>query len=84
MKLPVVYKTAEEALSVIQSGHQVFVQGSAQTPLYLLKELAKMTPHFRDVELTFITVQGDAGNSLYGKVSLLLKLFNYKKEEVEI
>ena len=59
MKLPVVYKTAEEALSVIQSGHRVFVQGSAQTPLYLLKELAKMAPHLRDVELTFISVQGD-------------------------
>ena len=43
-----------------------------------------MAPHLRDVELTFIMLQGDAGNSLYGKVSLLLKLFNYKKEEVEI
>ncbi len=59
MKLPVVYKTAEEALSVIQSGHRVFVQGSAQTPLYLLRELAKMAPALRDVELTFISVQGD-------------------------
>lgn len=59
MKLPVVYKTAEEALSVIQSGYRVFVQGSAQTPLYLLRELAKMAPCLRDVELTFITVQGD-------------------------
>ena len=59
MKLPVVYKTAEEALSVVKSGHRVFVQGSAQTPLYLLRQLAKMAPGLRDVELTFITVQGD-------------------------
>jgi len=59
MKLPVVYKSAEEALSVVQSGQRVFVQGSAQTPLYLLRELAKRAPSLRDVELTFITVQGD-------------------------
>jgi acyl-CoA hydrolase len=59
MKLPVEYKSAEEALSVVKSGHRVFVQGSAQTPLYLLRQLAKMAPGLRDVELTFITVQGD-------------------------
>lgn len=59
MRLPVVYTTAEEALSVIKSGNRVFVQGSAQTPLYLLREMAKMAPGLRDVELTFITVQGD-------------------------
>ncbi len=59
MKLPVNYKTAEEALSVINSGDRVFIQGSAQTPLHLLRELAKMAPGLRDVELNFITVQGD-------------------------
>lgn len=59
MKLPVNYKTAGEALSSIQSGHRVFVQGSAQTPLYLLRELAAQASRLRDVELTFITVQGD-------------------------
>ena len=59
MKLPVVYKSAEEALSVIQSGHRVFVQGSAQTPLFLLRELGKRAHELRNVELTFITVQGD-------------------------
>ena len=59
MKLPFTYKTAEEALSVIQSGNRVFVQGSAQTPLYLLRELGKQAPRLQDVELTFITVQGD-------------------------
>ncbi len=59
MKLPVNYKSAEEALSVIESGHRVFVHGSAQTPLFLLRELAKRAPELRNVELTFITVQGD-------------------------
>lgn len=59
MKLPVVYKSAEEALSVVKSGQRLFIQGSAQTPLYLLRELAKRAPELRDVELTFITVQGD-------------------------
>ena len=51
--------TAEEALAVIKSGHRVFIQGSAQTPLFLLRELAKRAPDLRDVELTFITVHGD-------------------------
>ncbi|MGB3006482.1 MAG: acetyl-CoA hydrolase/transferase C-terminal domain-containing protein [Chitinophagaceae bacterium] len=55
----VVYKSAQEALSVIESGNRVFLQGSAQTPLYLMRELAKRAPELRDVELTFITVQGD-------------------------
>ncbi len=59
MKLPVDYKKAEDALSVIKSGNRVFVQGSAQTPLYLLRELGKLSAGLRDVELTFITVQGD-------------------------
>ncbi len=51
--------TAGEALAVIKSGQRVFIQGSAQTPLYLLRELAKRAPDLRDVELTFITVHGD-------------------------
>ena len=53
------YQTAEKALSVIQSGQRVFVQGSAQTPLYLLRELARQSARLNDVELVFITVQGD-------------------------
>lgn len=53
------YQTPEQALSVIQSGHRVFVQGSAQTPLYLLRELTKQSNRLKEVELTFITVMGD-------------------------
>jgi acyl-CoA hydrolase len=59
MKIPVQYLPAAEALSVIRSGHRVFVHGSAQTPLFLLRELAKLAPQLRDVEFTFITVQGN-------------------------
>lgn len=53
------YQTAAEALSIIQSGQRVFVQGSAQTPLFLLRELAKQANRLNNVELVFITVQGD-------------------------
>lgn len=53
------YVTAEEALSVVQSNQRVFVHGSACTPLYLMRELAKQAPRLQNVELVFITVQGD-------------------------
>ncbi len=59
MKLPVEYKAPADALSVIKPGNRVFVHGSAQTPLFLLRELAKRAPDLRDVELVFISVQGD-------------------------
>lgn len=59
MKMPFTYKSAEEALSVVESGHRVFVQGSAQTPLYLMRQLAAQSARLKDVELVFITVQGD-------------------------
>lgn len=59
MKIPFNYTSAAEALSIIQSGYRVFVQGSAQTPLYLLRELSKRAPELRNVELTFITVHGN-------------------------
>ncbi|HLO37418.1 MAG TPA: acetyl-CoA hydrolase/transferase C-terminal domain-containing protein, partial [Lacibacter sp.] len=53
------YQSVEQALAVIKSGQRVFVQGSAQTPLYLLRELAKQSHRLQQVELVFITVQGD-------------------------
>lgn len=59
MKIPVVYRSAEEALSIIQSGNRVFIQGSAQTPTCLLRELARQAPRLNDVELVFISVYGD-------------------------
>jgi len=59
MKLPVNYKTPEEALGIIQSGNRVFVQGSAQTPTCLLRGLEKHAYRLKDVELVFISVYGE-------------------------
>jgi len=59
MKVPISYKSVEEALAIIQSGNRVFVQGSAQTPTCLLKELARQAGRLNDVELVFISVYGD-------------------------
>lgn len=59
MKIPVVYHTAAEALSVVQPGHRVYIHGSSQTPVFLLKELANQAGRLRDVELVFISVYGD-------------------------
>src|SRR5262245_10015026 len=59
MNTPVKYKTAEEALSIIESGNRIFVHGSAQTPNSLLKASATHTNRLRDVELVFITVNVD-------------------------
>lgn len=59
MKIPIVYKTAEEALNIIQSGNRVFVQGSSQTPTCLLKALTKHAYRLSEVELVFVTVFGE-------------------------
>ena len=59
MKISGVYKTADEAVSIIESGNRVYVHGSAQTPTCLLKALAKRADRLKDVELVFITVYGD-------------------------
>jgi len=59
MKLNIKYVSACEALSVIRSGHRVFVHGSAMTPVYLLNELAKESGRLRDVEMVSITIHGD-------------------------
>ena len=59
MKTPIVYKSAEEALSIIQPGNRVYVHGSAQTPTYLLRALKNHAYRLKDVELVSITVYGD-------------------------
>ena len=59
MKVPIVYKTAEEAISIIQPGNRIYVHGSAQTPVCLLKELARQAKRLKNVELVFISVYGD-------------------------
>ena len=59
MKIPIRYKTASEALSVVQSNQRVFVHGSAQTPTLLLKALAEEADRLRNVEVVSISVYGD-------------------------
>jgi acyl-CoA hydrolase len=52
------YKKAEEAIQLIQSGHRVFVHGSAATPQTLLKALAAHSGHLRNVEILAISTHG--------------------------
>jgi len=55
------YVSADEAVSHIQSGQRVFVQGSAATPLHLLHALARRAPELHKVEIVSITTLGDMG-----------------------
>lgn len=55
---PYQYTTAAEVLSLVQSGHRIFVQGSACTPLYLLRELALQKDRLHNTEIIAITLQG--------------------------
>ena len=56
---PYNYTTAAEALSIIQSGQRIFVQGSACTPLHLLRELALQKDRLRNTQIIAITLQGN-------------------------
>ncbi len=56
---PYKYVSAAEALSLIQSDQRVFIHGSACTPLYLLRELAKEKDRLKNVEIVSITLRGD-------------------------
>ncbi|WP_242928896.1 acetyl-CoA hydrolase/transferase family protein [Pontibacter vulgaris] len=53
------YKTAEEALAIVQSGDRVFLHGSAATPQYLIHKLAERAHELRDVELVSISTFGE-------------------------
>jgi acyl-CoA hydrolase len=59
MRPVIKYSTAQEALSVIKSGDRVFLHGSAQTPVYMISELAKEAGRLKNVELVSISVYGD-------------------------
>lgn len=59
MKIPVIYKSAEEALSIIQPGNRIYIHGSAQTPINLLKGLASHAHRLKNIEIVSITVYGD-------------------------
>jgi len=59
MKADIKYVSPAEALSVIKSGDRVFIQGSAQTPVYLVNELAREKNRLKNVEIVSISVYGD-------------------------
>ncbi len=52
--------TADEALSILQSGHRVFVQGAAATPQVLLAALARRAASLTGVETVHLHLEGDA------------------------
>ncbi len=54
-----IYTSAENALRQIQSGHRVFVHGSAATPSYLIEKLSERSAELKEVEIVSISVLGD-------------------------
>ncbi len=52
-------RTAAEAVDIIRSGQRIFVQGSAGTPLHLLRALENRADDLRDVEIVCISILGD-------------------------
>src|SRR4249920_67936 len=59
MKIPITYKTAEQALTIVKPDDRSNIHGSAQPPTFLLKALTKQAHRLKDVELVFISVYGD-------------------------
>ena len=52
-------QSAEETVKAINSGHRVFVHGSAATPLHLLRALFKRSHELKNVELISLSTLGD-------------------------
>jgi acyl-CoA hydrolase len=53
------YRTAAEAVQLIQSNQRVFLHGSAATPVHLIKALLARHAELQNVELVSITTLGD-------------------------
>ncbi len=53
-------KTAEDAVSVVQSGDRVYVHPGCATPEVLVKALVKRAPELRDVEMCHMLTFGGA------------------------
>ncbi len=51
--------TAEQAVQVIQSGHRVFIHGSASTPVPLVRAMQARHRELKNVELVSITNMGE-------------------------
>lgn len=59
MNNPLNYISVSEAISHIKSGDHLFIQGSAQTPNFMIDELARQAERLQDIEVYSITLQGD-------------------------
>ncbi|MBP6335206.1 MAG: acetyl-CoA hydrolase/transferase family protein [Bacteroidia bacterium] len=53
------FRTADDAVKIVQSGDRIFIQGSAATPNVLLKSLFKRKNELKRVELVSISTIGD-------------------------
>ncbi len=51
--------TAEEAVSVINSGDRTYVSGNAATPYFLMRALASRKDELKDVELSHVLLLGE-------------------------
>src|SRR5579859_1211699 len=71
------YKTAEEALTAVQTGDRVFIHGSAATPAPLVKALLDRHKEVHHVELVSITTMGelDFNNPLWRESFFFNSLF---------
>ncbi len=57
------FKTAEEALQIIQSHQRIYLHGSAATPIYLINKLIEQKDRLQNVELVSISLKGVDLNS---------------------
>ncbi len=53
------YTSAREAVEIVKSGNRIFIQGSAATPLLLLKALFQRKQELNQVEIISISTLGD-------------------------
>ncbi len=60
---PSPFKTAEEALQLIQSNQRIYLHGSAATPIYLINKLLEQKDRLKNVELVSISLKGVDLNS---------------------
>jgi hypothetical protein len=52
------YQSIQQALSLVESGHHLFIHGSACTPVFLMQHLAQRKDELQNVELVFISLYG--------------------------
>lgn len=71
------YQYPHEALSLISSGHRVFVHGAAATPSVLLKALIEEAPRLSNVELIHLHTEGSCSyaHPLFDKSFRVTNLF---------